>query len=455
MNKAYLKKSKSTNSSTHHYFKGIDKIPFEGSTDAHRNDNPLAFKWYDAKRLIRGKTMRDHFRFAIAWWHTLCNTGTDPFGAPTKHFPWLVSFDPLQQAKDKMDAGFELMSILGIPFYCFHDFDLIAEGDNLRESTKRLEGISDYALRKQKEYGIKPLWGTANLFSHPRYMNGAATNPDFQVVAWAGAQVKNALDVTIKLGGANYVFWGGREGYLSLLNTDMKREQDHLARFLHMVRNYGRAQGFKGTFLIEPKPMEPSKHQYDFDAATCIAFLREYDLMDDFKLNIEVNHATLALHTFQHELQVSANAGVLGSIDANRGDYQNGWDTDQFPNNIQELTEAMMVILNAGGLGKGGVNFDAKPRRNSTDIMDIVYAHIGGMDAFARALILADTILSQTEYSGVMKQRYASFDKGEGKAFAKGKLTLSDLSTIAEKSGEPERRSGRQEYLENLIGRYL
>ena len=454
-----MKKTKSNYTSVtisrKEYFKGIPKIPYEGGTDAHKNDNPLAFRCYDENRLVRGKTMKEHFRFAVAWWHTLGNTGMDPFGAPTKHFPWLVASDPIQQAKDKMDAGFELISKLSIPFYCFHDYDLIAEGANLKESRKRLEVISDYALQKQAESGIRPLWGTANLFSHPRYMNGAATNPDFNVVAWAGAQVKNALDVTMKLGGKNYVFWGGREGYLSLLNTDMKRELDHLARFLHMARDYGRAQGFRGTFLIEPKPMEPSKHQYDFDAATCLNFLREYDLMKDFKLNIEVNHTTLAQHTFQHELLVAANAGVLGSIDANRGDYQNGWDTDQFPNNVQELTEAMLVILSAGGLGKGGVNFDAKTRRNSTDLADIVYAHIGGMDAFARALLVADAMLKHTDYLKLLNERYASFDKGKGKDFVKGKLTLKDLATIAAKEGEPTLRSGRQEFLENVISKYL
>jgi xylose isomerase len=348
-----------------------------------------------------------------------------------------------------------LITKLGLPFYCFHDYDLIAEGDSLKESTKRLEVISDYALAKQKDSGVTPLWGTANLFSHPRYMNGAATNPDFNVVAFAGAQVKNAINITIKLGGKNYVFWGGREGYLSLLNTDMKRERDHLARFLHMARDYGRKQGFKGTFLIEPKPMEPSKHQYDFDAATCIGFLREYDLMDDFKLNIEVNHATLAQHTFQHELQVAADAGLLGSMDANRGDYQNGWDTDQFPNNVPELVEAMMVVLKAGGFGKGGINFDARTRRNSTDLNDIIYAHIGGMDAFARALLIADRILTESEYPELLKTRYASFDKGKGRDFEKGKLSLKNLADIAAKQGEPEITSGRQEYFENLLNDYL
>ena len=296
------------------FFNGIGRIRYEGPA----SDNPLAFRWYDETQLVGGKTMRDHFKFAVAWWHTLCGTGGDPFGAPTKNFPWLSAADPLEQARDKMDAGFEFITKMGIPYYCFHDFDLVAEGATLDESRKRLDAITDYALEKQAASGVKLLWGTANLFSHPRYMNGAMTNPDFAAVAYAGAQVKNALDATIKLGGANYVFWGGREGYMSLLNTDMKRELDHVARFLHAAKDYARAQGFTGTFFIEPKPMEPSKHQYDFDAATCIGFLREYGLTDDFKLNLEFNHATLAQHTMQHEMQVAASAGLLGSLDANR-----------------------------------------------------------------------------------------------------------------------------------------
>src|SRR6478735_2402499 len=349
------------------YFKGIGQIKYEGKD----SDNPFAFKYYDAKRKVGKKTMEEYFRFAIAYWHTFCGTGGDPFGAPTKNFPWLTNSDPVERAKEKMDAAFEFITKIGAPFYCFHDYDLVDEGPQLKESERRLRLIVDYARKKQRASGVKLLWGTANLFSHPRYMNGAATNPDFNVVCYAATQVKNALDATIELGGANYVFWGGREGYLSLLNTNMKREQEHMARFLQASRDYARKNGFKGTFLIEPKPMEPSKHQYDFDVATCIAFLREFDLMEDFKMNIEVNHATLAQHTFDHELQVAANAGVLGSIDANRGDNQNGWDTDQFPNNLYELTEAMLVILQAGGLNKGGINFDAKTRRNSTDPADI------------------------------------------------------------------------------------
>ncbi len=433
------------------YFKGIPQIKYEGKD----SDNPLAFRWYDENKVVRGKTMKEHLKFAVAWWHTLCGTGGDPFGPGTKKFPWLTATDPVQQAKEKMDAGFEFITKMGIPYYCFHDFDLVEEGNTLQESESRLRQITDYAAEKQKASGVKLLWGTANLFSHPRYMNGAATNPDFNVVAFAGAQVKNALDATIKLGGENYVFWGGREGYMTLLNTDMKRELDNMARFLHMAKDYARAQGFKGTFFIEPKPMEPSKHQYDFDAATCIGFLREYDLLQDFKLNIEVNHATLAQHTFQHELQISANAGVLGSMDANRGDYQNGWDTDQFPNNILELTEAMLVLLENGGLQGGGINFDAKTRRNSTDLEDIFHAHIGGMDAFARALIAADAVLDHSQYLVLRKERYKSHTTGKGKEFSQGKLTLSDLSAIATQAGEPKQISGKQELYENILSRFV
>ena len=436
---------------TKEYFKGIKKIAYEGK----ESDNPLAFKYYDAKRKVGKKTMEEHFRFAIAYWHTFCGNGGDPFGAPTKNFPWLQSNDPIDRAKEKMDAAFEFTTKIGAPFYCFHDYDIVDEGLTLKESETRLDKIVAYAKQKQKESGVKLLWGTANLFSNSRYMNGAATNPDFNVVCYAATQVKNAIDATIELGGSNYVFWGGREGYLSLLNTDMKKEIDHLGRFLTMARDYGRKNGFKGTFLIEPKPMEPTKHQYDFDSATVIAFLREFDLMNDFKLNLEVNHATLAHHSFQHELQVAANAGVLGSMDANRGDYQNGWDTDQFPNHIYELTESMLVILQAGGFKTGGINFDAKTRRNSTDLADIFYAHIGGMDVFARALLIANDVLEKSEYKNLRKERYASFDSGKGKQFVNGKLTLEELRKLAHAQGEPEQISGKQEYFENLINQFL
>lgn len=433
------------------YFKGIRAIKFEGK----ESDNPLAFKFYNPKKKVGKKTMEQHMRFAIAYWHTFCGTGGDPFGPGTKNFPWSTAGDPVQRAKDKMDAAFEFITKIGAPFYCFHDYDLIEEASTLKESEKRLRIIVDYAKEKQKASGVKLLWGTANLFSNPRYMNGAATNPDFNVVCYAGNQVKNAIDATIELDGSGYTFWGGREGYMSLLNTDMKREQEHLARFLHMARDYARKNGFKGSFYIEPKPMEPSKHQYDFDAATCLSFLRQFDLMDDFKLNIEVNHATLASHTFDHELQVAADAGVLGSIDANRGDNQNGWDTDQFPNNVYEITEAMLVILQAGGFKTGGVNFDAKTRRTSTDLVDIFHAHIGGMDVFAKALLAAHAIIEDGEFVSMRKERYASFNSGNGRKFERGNLSLDALRKLAYKNGEPEQISGKQEYFENLLNRFI
>ncbi len=433
------------------YFKGVNKIEFEGK----ESDNPFAFKYYDPERVVAGKNMKDHFRFAIAYWHSFCGTGNDPFGPGTKVFPWDASADPFTRARDKMDAAFEFISKIGAPFYCFHDFDLIDEGNSLAESGKRLETIIEYAKQKQEETGVKLLWGTSNLFSNPRFMNGAASNPEFSVVAYAGAQLKNALDATIELGGENYVFWGGREGYMSLLNTDMGREQDHIATFFHMAKDYARKQGFKGNFFIEPKPMEPTKHQYDYDVATVIGFLRKYDLLDDFKLNIEVNHATLAGHTFQHELQVAASEGLLGSIDANRGDYQNGWDTDQFPNNVYEMTEAMLVILEAGGFKGGGINFDAKTRRNSTDLEDMFHAHIGGMDVFAKSLLVADTILKNSDYKKLRKERYASFDSGNGAAFEAGRLKLEDLQKIAGEAGEPTLISGKQELYENILNQFM
>lgn len=433
------------------YFKGIGRIPYEGR----QSDNPLAFKWYDENRVVAGKSMKEHLRFAVCYWHTFCNTGGDPFGPGTKSFPWNESSDAEQRAKDKMDAAFEFITKLGVPYYCFHDVDLVDEGGNIAEYEQRLQAIVEYAKQKQRASGVKLLWGTANVFSNPRYMNGAATNPDFAAVAYAGTQIKNALDATIALGGENYVFWGGREGYMTLLNTDMKREQEHLARMLTMARDYARGQGFKGVFFIEPKPCEPTKHQYDYDAATVIGFLRHFGLDKDFKLNIEVNHATLAGHTFQHELQTAADAGLLGSIDANRGDEQNGWDTDQFPVNLNELAESMLIILEADGFGGGGINFDAKTRRNSTDLEDIFYAHIGGMDNFARALVIADQVLQQSAYKKFRKERYASFDSGQGKEFENGALKLEDLRAFALKNGEPKQISGRQEFLENLINQYI
>ncbi|MDX1313942.1 MAG: xylose isomerase [Eudoraea sp.] len=433
------------------YFKGIDKIQFEGK----ESDNPLAFKYYNPEKVVAGKTLRDHFKFAVAYWHTFCGQGADPFGPGTQNFPWDQASDPIQAAKDKADAAFEFLSKIGFDYYCFHDYDLVQEASTFAESEKRLATIVDYVKEKQSAHAKKLLWGTSNCFSNPRYMNGAATNPEFKVLARAGAQIKLALDATIALGGENYVFWGGREGYMSLLNTDMKRELDHMAQLLTMARDYARGQGFTGTFFIEPKPMEPMKHQYDFDAATAMGFLKEYGLDKDFKLNIEVNHATLAQHTFQHELEVAASAGMLGSIDANRGDYQNGWDTDQFPNNIQETTEAMLVFLKAGGLKGGGVNFDAKIRRNSTDLEDIFLAHIGGADTFARALITADRIISSSPYENLRRDRYSSFDSGKGKEFEEGKLDLKALYEIAQESGELSLTSGKQELFENIINQYI
>jgi xylose isomerase len=433
------------------FFKGIGQISFEGL----ESDNPLAFRWYDENRVVAGKTLKEHFKFACAYWHSFNNNGSDPFGGGTHVFPWDEKSDAVERAKDKMDAAFEFITKMGIPYYCFHDVDVVDYTDDVADNERRLQTLVEYAKQKQAASGVKLLWGTANLFSHKRYMNGASTNPDFAVVAHGGAQVKFALDATIALGGENYVFWGGREGYMSLLNTNMKRELDHLARFLHLAKDYARKNGFTGTFFIEPKPAEPSKHQYDFDCATVIGFLNKYGLQNDFKINLEVNHATLAGHTFTHEMQVAADAGMLGSMDANRGDYQNGWDTDQFPYDLNELTEAMLIFLEAGGLQGGGINFDAKIRRNSTDQLDLFYAHVGGMDAFARALITADNVLQKSEYKKFRQERYASFDSGKGQDFEAGRLTLEDLRNIAGESGEPAVTSGRQEWLENIINRYI
>jgi len=433
------------------YFKSIGEIRYEGKD----SDNPLAFRYYDENKIVAGKTMKEYLKFACAYWHSFNGNGSDPFGEATHLFPWDVKADPVERAKDKMDAAFEFITKMNLPYYCFHDVDMVDFGTDVTENERRLKALTEYALKKQEESGVKLLWGTANLFSNRRYMNGAITNPDFHVLTHGAAQVKAALDATIALGGENYVFWGGREGYMTLLNTDMKREKEHFARFLHTVRDYARKNGFQGTFFIEPKPCEPSKHQYDYDAETVIGFLRQYDLLGDFKLNLEVNHATLAGHTFQHELQVAADAGLLGSIDANRGDYQNGWDTDQFPNNINELVESMLIILEAGGFQGGGINFDAKIRRNSTDPEDLFYAHIGGMDIFAKALLIAEEILQKSDYAKLRKDRYASFDSGKGKAFEEGGLSLEDLRDYAVANGEPRTVSGKQEYLENLVNRYI
>ncbi|MDR1170692.1 MAG: xylose isomerase [Prevotellaceae bacterium] len=433
------------------FFPGIGKIQFEGP----ESKNPFAFHYYDENKIVSGKTLKNHLRFAMAYWHTLCAEGGDPFGGGTKSFPWNCSTDPITRAKHKMDAAFEFLTKANIPYYCFHDVDVVDEGPSLAEFEKRLVIMVDHARELQKATGKKLLWGTANVFSATRYMNGAATNPYFGSVACAGTQIKNAIDATIALGGENYVFWGGREGYMSLLNTNMKREKDHLAKMLSIARDYARKNGFKGTFLIEPKPMEPTKHQYDQDTETVIGFLRHYGLDKDFAINIEVNHATLAGHTFEHELQAAVDAGMLCSIDANRGDYQNGWDTDQFPMDLFELAQAWLIILEGGGLTTGGTNFDAKTRRNSTDLEDIFIAHIGGMDAFARALIIAADILEKSDYKKWRKERYASFDSGEGKDFEDGILTLEDLRDIALRDGEPKQISGKQELYEMIINHYI
>ena len=410
---------------TKEFFPGIEKMKFEGKD----SKNPMAFRYYDAEKVINGKKMKDWLKFSMAWWHTLCAEGGDQFGSGTKLFPWNGNTDVIQAAKDKMDAGFEFMQKMGIEYYCFHDVDLVSEGASIEEYEANLKEIIAYAKQKQAETGIKLLWGTANVFGH-------------------------AIDATIELDGQNYVFWGGREGYMSLLNTDQKREKEHLAQMLTIARDYARARGFKGTFLIEPKPMEPTKHQYDVDTETVIGFLKAHGLDKDFKVNIEVNHATLAGHTFEHELAVAVDNGMLGSIDANRGDYQNGWDTDQFPIDNYELTQAMMQIIRNGGLGNGGTNFDAKTRRNSTDLEDIFIAHIAGMDAMARALESAAALLNESPYKKMLSDRYASFDGGKGKEFEEGKLSLEDVVAYAKANGEPKQTSGKQELYEAILNMY-
>ena len=435
---------------TKEFFPGIGKIQFEGK----ESKNPMAFRYYDAKKVVLGKTMAEWLKFSMAWWHTLCAEGADQFGGGTKTFPWNGAACPVQAAKDKVDAGFEFMQKIGIEYYCFHDVDLVDEGANVEEYEARLKELVAYLKEKQAETGIKLLWGTANVFGNKRYMNGAATNPDFDVVARAAVQIKNAIDATIELGGTNYVFWGGREGYMSLLNTDQKREKEHLAMMLTLARDYARAKGFTGTFLIEPKPMEPTKHQYDVDTETVIGFLKAHGLENDFKVNIEVNHATLAGHTFEHELACAVDAGMLGSIDANRGDYQNGWDTDQFPIDSFDLTQAMMQIIRNGGLGNGGTNFDAKTRRNSTDLEDIFIAHIAAMDAMARALESAAALLEESPLCQMVKERYASFDEGLGKKFENGELTLEDVYAYGKEVNEPKQTSGKQELYEAILNMY-
>jgi len=433
------------------YFKGLGQVKYEGR----ESDNPFAYRWYDENKTVAGKPMKEWLRFACAYWHSFVGSGADPFGEATHIFPWSEKADVVERAKDKADAAFEFITKLGLPYYCFHDVDVVDYTNDINENDRRLQALTGYLKEKQKASGVKLLWGTANMFSHKRYMNGASTNPDFHVLAHGAAQVKAALDSTIALGGENYVFWGGREGYMSLLNTNMKREKQHLANFLHASKDYARKNGFKGQFFIEPKPCEPSKHQYDYDAETVIGFLRQHDLLNDFSLNLEVNHATLAGHTMQHEMQVAVDAGLLGSMDANRGDYQNGWDTDQFPTDINELTECMLILLQAGGFKGGGINFDAKIRRNSTDAADLFHAHIGGIDVFARALITADNILQKSDYLKMRTERYASFDSGKGKEFEDGKLSLEDIRAYAIEKGEPAMISGKQEYMENIINRFI
>ena len=433
------------------YFPGINKISYEGP----ESDNPLAFKYYNADKVIGDKTMAEHLRFAVCYWHTFCATGADPFGPGTQIFEWDRAKDKMSAAQQRMDAAFEFFTKLGVPYYCFHDVDMSPDSNDILERETNLQKMVSLAKERQAETGIKLLWGTANVFSNPRYMNGASTNPNFEVVAHAGAQVKAAIDATIELGGENYVFWGGREGYICLQNTDTKRELQHLAQFLTMARDYGRANGFEGTFLIEPKPMEPTKHQYDFDAQTVIGFLRHHGLDKDFKLNIEANHATLAGHTFAHDLQMCTDANMLGSIDANRGDPQNGWDTDQFPVDMYDTVHGMMVVLASGGIGSGGLNFDAKTRRESTDMEDIFIGHIGGMDSFARGLEIAHRILTESPLPAHKTNRYSSFDAGKGADFEAGKLSLTDLRDLAIDYGEPDSISGKQEWYENVINQYM
>jgi xylose isomerase len=433
------------------HFPKIGTIAYEGAGST----NPLAFRHYNPSELIEGRSMKDHLRFSIAYWHSFRGVGSDPFGPGTIVRNWEGPKDDVSNAKRRMDAAFEFFQKIGAPFWCFHDRDIAPEGKSLRESNRFLDEVVAHAKDLQQATGVKLLWGTANLFSNPRYMAGAATNPDAHVFAYAAAQVKKALEVTKELGGENYVFWGGREGYETLLNTDLKREQDHLAAFLHMANDYAKEIGFTGQFLIEPKPKEPTKHQYDFDVASGIAFLRTYKLDKVFKFNIETNHATLAGHTFSHEIEVAAAAGMLGSIDANSGDTLLGWDTDQFNTDIKELTLAMVSILRAGGLGSGGFNFDAKLRRQSIDPEDLFYAHIGGMDAYAAAFKIARRILAEGKFTQFVAARYNTFNVGFGKDIEKRKVGFADLEKVAFGLGEPKPQSGRQEYLENLLNTYL
>ncbi|HHT36550.1 MAG TPA: xylose isomerase [Firmicutes bacterium] len=432
-------------------FKDVSKIKYEGPD----SNNPLAFKHYNPAEIIGDKTMEDHLRFSVAYWHTFTAKGVDPFGAATMIRPWDQAGDPLTRAKEQMIAAFEFMSKLGVPYFCFHDRDIAPEGSSLRESNKYLDEIVDLAKQLMNETGIKLLWGTANLFGHPRYVHGAATSCNADVFAYAAAQVKKALEVTKELGGENYVFWGGREGYETLLNTNMKLELDNLARFLHMAVDYAEEIGFTGQFLIEPKPKEPTKHQYDFDAASVHAFLQKYDLDKHFKLNIEANHATLAGHTFQHELHYARINGLLGSIDANQGDMLLGWDTDQMPTDLYTTTLTMYEVLKNGGLAPGGLNFDAKVRRGSFELNDLFYGHIAGMDAFAYGLKVAYKLLQSGELENFIEERYSSYSAGIGKQIVDGKADFKTLEAYALDLPEVTNRSGRQEVLETIINRFL
>ena len=415
---------------------------------------PLAYRWYDKERVVLGKTMQEQLRLAVAYWHSFVMNGSDPFGAPTILRPWM-SRDGLEAAEQKADAAFDLFRVLDVPYYCFHDRDVVSEGSSFAASAAKLDRIAETLAAKQQQTGVRLLWGTANLFSHPRYMAGAATNPDPEVFAYAAATVKHCLDVTHRLGGANYVLWGGREGYDTLLNTDIGRELDQMGRFLSLVVEYKHRIGFNGAILIEPKPKEPTKHQYDFDAATVYGFLKRYGLEHEVKLNLEANHAQLAGHSFEHEVATATALGILGSLDVNRGDPLIGWDTDQFPNSVQDTALALYYVLQAGGLGSGGLNFDAKIRRQSIDPEDLVHAHVGGIDLCARALLVAARMVEDGSLAANLSQRYAGWD-GERGAALRGTLTLEQLAAdVAARDPDPQPRSGRQEYLENLLNRYL
>ncbi|BCS89731.1 xylose isomerase [Pseudodesulfovibrio sediminis] len=428
------------------FFPKVKKIEFEGRDST----NPLAFKFYDESRVVAGKTMKEYLRFAVCYWHTFKSQGGDPFGAPTFERDWNQG-TPMEVAEKTLAANFEFITKLGAPYYCFHDRDISPEGETFSESCSNLETIVGKAKGYQEDTGVQLLWGTANLFSHPRYMHGAASNPDPHVVACCAMQVRQAIAATQELGGQNYVFWGGREGYETLLNTDMKRERAQMAAFFHMCVDYAKKIGFTGQFLIEPKPKEPTKHQYDYDSSSVLSFLREFDLIDHFKLNIEANHATLAGHSFAHDLAVAAEAGKLGSIDANTGDPLLGWDTDQFPTDINDVTRAMLVIIEAGGLGSGGLNFDAKLRRGSIDTEDMFHAHIGGMDTFARGLLTAQALIEDGRINEFKANRYAGWDTGFGKSMLDGNETLESMEAKAMELGEPKRVSGKQEMLENIL----